>query len=204
MKQAYKDLMMKYLEEHPGLEVTSNPIGWWRNLQKVGKTTINNRDSILQGIVYNEIEPTMVALLIRDNVPNATISYKFKYDKDEKTLVGKVKKRNYAERPVVAEVKVPEDIWFDRIDIRIDLKGKSSVDCSVKLNVRNGMVPPRTQDVEAQMASSISRQFCEQLRGKGRVSQTNIRRTLNYSDIVTIEHSCQMIIHDNEDITIKL
>lgn len=203
MKQAYKDLMMKYLDEHPGLEITSNPTGWWRTLQKVGETRIDSRNTVAHSIHYGEIEPAMISLFVRDKAPNCT-SYKFIYNKDEKSFVGKVKMRDEEERPVKAEVKVPEDVWFDTIDVRIDLKGKSNVDCSVKLNVRNGMVPPRTQDVEAQMASSISRQFCEQLRGKGRVSQTNIRRTLNYSDTVTIEHYCQMIIHDDQDVTIKL
>lgn len=204
MKQAYKDLMMKYLDEHPGLEVTSNPIGWWRNLQKVGKTRIDRRDTITQGIVHNEIEPAMVALLVRDRVPNATISYKFTYNKDEKALVGKVKKRNYDERLVKAEVKVPEDVWFDTIDVRIDVKGKSSIECAVKMSVRNGMLPPNVVDVETAIENTIERQFREQLQGKGRVSQNNIRRNLRYSDVITIEHSCQMIIHDNEDVTIKL
>lgn len=203
MKQEYKDMMMKYLDEHPGLEVTSNPIGWWRTLQKVGKTKIDNRSTVHGTIRNGEIEPAMVALYVRDKAPSCT-SYKFTYNSEEKAFVGTVKKRSEVNRPVNVELKVPEDVWFDTMDVRISLKGKSTVECFVKLNVRNGMIPPRMKDVETLMESIISRNFREQLRGKGRVSQHTIRRTFNYSEVININYNCDVIIHNNEDVTIKL
>jgi hypothetical protein len=203
MKQQYKDMMIKFLEEHPGIEITSNPIGWWRTLQQVGKTVIDRRDSVYQTIKHGEIEPAIVALYVRDKVPSCT-SYKFTYNSEEKAFTGKVKKRTEVNRPVSVEVKVPEDIWFDTADVTIRLKGKSSIECSVKLNVRNGMIPPRMKDAETMMESIISRQFREQLQGKGRVSQDTIRSTFNYSDVITISRTCDIIVHNNEDFTIKL
>ena len=203
MKQQYKDLMMKYLDEHPGLEISSNPIGWWRTLQKVGKTKIDNRSTVHGTIRNGEIEPAIVALYVRDKAPSCT-SYKFTYNSEEKAFVGKVKKSNVEQRPVNIELKVPEDVWFDTIDIRISLKSKSTTECFVKLNVRNGMVPPDIKNVEALMESIISRNFREQLKGKGRVSQDTIRRTFNYSNVLNINYNCDVIIHNNEDVTIKL
>lgn len=203
MKKEYKDLMMKYLDEHPGLEISSNPIGWWRTLQKVGKTKIDNRSTVHSSIRHEEIEPAMVALYVRDKAPSCT-SYKFTYNSEEKAFVGKVKKRSEVNRPVNVEVKVPEDVWFDTMDVRISLKSKSTTECFVKLNVRNGMVPPNIKNVEALMESIISRNFREQLKGKGRVSQNTIRRTFNYSNVLNINCDCSVIIHNNEDVTIKL
>ena len=203
MKQQYKDLMMKYLDEHPGLEITSNPIGWWRNLQKVGKTTIDTRSTVHGSIRYGEIEPAMVAMYIRDKAPSHT-SYKFTYNSEEKSFVGKVKKRSMKNRPVNVEVKLPEDVWFDTIDVRINLKGKSSVECDVKLNVRNGMMPPNVRNFEELIENAIERQFREQLQGKGRVSQDTIRRTFSYSEVLNMSYDCNMIMHNNEDVTIKL
>lgn len=203
MKQQYKDMMIKFLEEHPGIEITSNPIGWWRTLQQVGKTVIDRRDSVYQTIKDGEIEPAIVALYVRDKVPSCT-SYKFTYNSEEKAFTGKVKKRTEVNRPVSVEVKVPEDIWFDTMDIRIRLKGKSSVECDVKLNVRNGMMPPNIKDAEDIITSSISRQFREQLQGKGRVSQDMFRRTFSYSEVLNMSYDCDIIIHNNEDFTIKL
>ncbi len=203
MKQQYKDMMMKFLDEHPGLEITSNPAGWWRTLESVGGTIVDSRDSVYSSIKNEEIEPAMVALYVRDKVPSCT-SYKFTYNSEEKAFVGKVKKRSVEERPVNVEVKVLKDVWFDTMDIRINLKGKSSMECFVQLNVRNGMVPPNIKNAEVIIASSISRQFREQLQGKGRVSQKTIRKTFSYSEVLNMSYDCDIIIHNNEDFTIKL
>jgi hypothetical protein len=183
--------------------VTSNPIGWWRNLQEIDGEVFDDKVSSAHYVKEGKIEHAMIALVVRNNVPSCT-SYKFTYDKEQKAFIGKVKKRSVVKRPVDVEVKVPDDIWFNTIDVEVDLKGKNSVECSVKMNLRNGMMPPNVVDVEKAIENTIERQFREQLKGKGRVSQTRIRETFNYSNILSMDKKCDIIIHNNEDFTIKL
>jgi hypothetical protein len=203
MKQEYKDMMMKYLNDHPQIEITSNPIGWYRNLEEIGGQPFDDKLSPLQLVSRGKIEHAMISLFLRDKTPSCT-SYKFKYDKEQKAFIGKLKKRSVVRRLVNVEVKVPNDIWFNTIDVEVDLKGKNSVECSVKMNLRNGMMPPNVVDVEKAIENTIERQFREQLKGKGRVSQTRIRETFNYSNVLSMDKKCDIIIHNNEDFTIKL
>lgn len=203
MKQEYKDLMMKFLDANPGLEISSNPIGWWRDRTVVGNTTLDNRDLVSDSIAHGEIENAMVALYVKDKTPSCT-SYKFVYDNDEKTFIGKVKKKDNLDRFVDVQVRVPEHVWFNTVNFVIDVNGKSSVECDAQFNIRNGIIPKDMEDVRKQIENSICRQFREQLAGKGRVSKERHRRTVNYSDVLEMEFKCNMIMYDNQDFTIKL
>lgn len=203
MKQEYKDMMMKFLESNPDLEVTSNPIGWYRTNEKIGGLEFDDRMSTTYTIRKGKIEHAMVSLFIRDKAPLCT-SYKFKYNNDEKAFVGKVKKRDILDRFVDVQVKVPEHVYFTTVDFVIDVSGKSNVTCNAQFNIRNGIIPKDMEDIRKQIEHSVCRQFREQLVGKGRVSKGMHRRTVRYSDVLKMEFICNMIIHNNEDFTIKL
>ena len=204
MKQQYKDLMIKFLENNPGLEVTSNPIGWWRHQQTVGETILDRRSFIDHSIAYGELESAITALYVRDKIRSAYTSYKVVYDGDKKEFIGKVKRRDDNHKSVSIEEEVPEEIWFNTANIAIDIDSKSNVDCNIIFNVRNGMFPPNVGAVKQQMEFSICRQIREQLQGRGRVSKRTVRETVNYSKVLRVNFLCSVITHNNEDVTIKL
>ena len=205
MKKEYKDLMMKYLDENPGIEVTSNPIGWHRNLEVVDDVEMDYRTSTMSYIREHKLEQVIVGCYVRDRVPYNHTSFKVVYDKDEKAFIGKYKTRDDNSRPVDIEIEVPENIWFDTADLRIEINGKSSVVTSLTFNVRNGMFPKNIDDIRKQMEWDISNKISEQLQGKGRVRKNIIRLNgLRYSKTLTANFVCGIITHDNEDLIIKL
>jgi hypothetical protein len=205
MKQEYKDLMIKYLDENPGIEVTSNPIGWGRNLEVVGDLEINDRVSPISYIRSNKLEQVIVGCYVRDRVPRNHTSFKVVYDKDQKAFIGKYKTRDDNSRPVDIEIEVPEDIWFDTAELRINVNGKSSVYTDITFNVRNGMFPKNIDEIKKQMEWDISNKISEQLQGKGRVRKNLIRLNgLKYNKTLTANFVCGIITHDNEDLIVKL
>lgn len=203
MKQEYKEMMIKYLENNPGIEITSNPIGWDRNLQQVGDEPIYTNDSISYGITFGKLESAMIALHVREKIRNYT-SYKMMYNKDEKAFVGKVKRRYDSNRFVDVQVRVPEHMWFNTVDFVIDINGKSTIKCDVKFNIKNGIIPKDMEDIRKRIEHSVCRQFMEQLKGEGRMVKQTHRRTVTYADVLKMEFVCDLITHNNEDITIKL
>ena len=205
MKQEYKDLMMKYLDENPGIEVTSNPIGWDRNLEMVDDVAMDYRTSAMSYIREHKLEQVIVGCYVRDRVPYNHTSFKVVYNKDEKAFVGKYKTRDDNKKDVSVEIEVPEDIWFDTADLRINVNGKSSVYTDITFNVRNGMFPKNIDDIRKQMQLDISKKVSEQLQGKGRVRKNIIRlNNLRYNKTLTANFVCGIITHDNEDLIIKL
>lgn len=205
MKQEYKDLMMKYLDANPGIEITSNPIGWGRTLEMVDDVKIDDRFSPISYIRSNKLEQVMVAHFVREKVPYNHTSFKVVYNKDEKAFVGKYKTRDDNNRSVHVEIEVPDNVWFDTANIRIDISGKSNIDTNVSFNVRNGMLPKNIDEIGKQMGLEISKQVSDQLQGKGRVSKDIFRfNGLRYSKTLTASLTCNIITHDNEDLIIKL
>lgn len=203
MKKEYKDLMMKYLDEHPGIEVTSNPIGWYRHHEEIDGHEFDDRNSTTYTIRKGKIEHAMISLFLREKTPNYT-SYKFKYDKDEKAFVGKIKTKSHETKNVNVEIEIPDNIWFNTADVNIVIKGKSSIKCDVRLIVKNGMFPPDMDDIRKRMENSICRQISEQLKGKGRVVTELVRQTYDYSKRLNMNFRCDVAILNNEDVTIKL
>lgn len=205
MKQEYKDLMMKYLDANPGIEVTSNPIGWDRTLEVVGDVEIDYRTSTMSYIREHKLEQVMVGCYVRDRVPYNHTSFKVVYDKDQKAFVGKYKTRDDNTRHVNLEIEVPEDVWYDTADLRININGKSSITTDITFNVRNGMFPKNIDEIRKQMEIDISTKISEQLQGKGRARKNIIRLNgLKYSKTLTANFVCGIITHDNEDLIIKL
>lgn len=205
MKQEYKELMMKYLDANPGIEVTSNPIGWDRNLEMVDNVEIDGRRSPMSYIRENNLEQVMVAYFVRDKVPRNHTSFKVVYDKDQKAFVGKYKTRDDNKRSINVEIDVPEDVWFDTADLVIDLNGKSSVNVDLKFNIKNGMFPKNIDSIRKQMEMEISKQVSNQLQGRGRVGKDRIRTSgIKYTKTLTADFVCKIITHDNEDLIIKL
>jgi hypothetical protein len=205
MKQEYKDLMMKYLDENPGIEVSSNPIGWYRNLDMVDDVAMDYRTSTMSYIRENKLEQVMVGCYVRDRVPYNHTSFKVVYDKDQKAFVGKYKTRDDNSRHVNVEIEVPEDIWFDTADLRINVNGKSSITTDITFNVRNGMFPKNIDEIRKQMELDISKKVSEQLQGKGKARKNIIRLNgLRYNKTLTANFVCRIITHDNNNLTIKL
>ena len=205
MKQEYKELMMKYLDENPGIEVTSNPIGWNRTLEMVDNVRIDHNYSPMSYIRENNLEQVMVAYYVREKVPYSHTSFKVVYNKDEKAFVGKYKTRDDNKKGVSVNIEVPEDVWYDTVDLRISINGKSSIVTSLTFNVRNGMFPKNIDEIRKQMEWDISKKVSEQLQGRGRVRKDLIRLNgLRYNKTLTANFVCGIITHDNNNLTNKL
>lgn len=205
MKQEYKDLMIKYLDANPEVEVTSNPIGWNRTLEVVDNVRIDDRYSPMSYIRENNLEQVMVAYFVRDRVPRNHTSFKVVYNKDQKAFVGKYKTRDDNNKSVSVEIEVPQDIWFDTADLRINVNGKSNIYTDITFNVRNGMFPKNIDEIKKQMELDISKQVSEQLQGRGRVTKDLIRLNgLRYNKTLTANFVCNIITHDKNDLIIKL
>jgi len=106
---------------------------------------------------------------------------------------------------VSVNIEVPEDVWYDTVDLRISINGKSSIVTSLTFNVRNGMFPKNIDEIRKQMEWDISKKVSEQLQGRGRVRKDLIRLNgLRYNKTLTANFVCNIITHDNEDLIIKL
>lgn len=205
MKQEYKDIMMKYLDANPGIEITSNPIGWWRTVEQVGDTVLDSRDSTNHSIVYEELESAITSLYVRNEVNGKFVSYKVVYNSDDKEFVGKVKRKYHHNKSVDVEIDVPEDVWFDTADVRINVDGKSNITTVLTLNVRNGMFPKNIDEIRKQIELNISRKVSEQLQGKGRVRKDIVRAFgLRYGKSLNVKFDCNITTYNNEDLIIKL
>lgn len=205
MKQEYKELMLKFLDNHPDIEVTSNPIGWYRDLVYIGDDEVNNRTTTGYDIRHGKIETAMISLFVKDAIRNDYTSYKVKYNKEEKAFKGKVKRRYDNKRHIDVKLDVPEDVWFDTMDVRIDVKSKINVESRITFNVRNGMFPPNIEEIRKQMEHNISGQVMGQLKGEGRVSPwTHMQTNIRYNKDVHTSFNSNIITHNQENVTINI
>jgi hypothetical protein len=196
MKKEYKDLMVSYLNTKENVKIRSFPGGWSGNKFEMDGRGLGSNDRVPYLINKEMLEYALINRFLFDNTRSFT-SYELTYNKEKQQFEGKIKNRVNEAHDITVNVEIPENIWFNNIDVNIGIKSKKEVSVSLNLNVRNGMFP---ENIEESLQSSILNQIKNI---KGRVDG-RILRNLSYSKQYTLSTKVNSLHHESKKIEIPI
>jgi hypothetical protein len=207
MKKEYKELVDKYLEANPQTEVKSIAGGWGGK-----KTYVNGRQLHLNHrgydfLSYGRIEEGLLANLINDAVAKSGryyTSYKVSYKNNK--FEGDVKHSVYDNLTIDVPVEIPEDVWFDSLQIRVDVKSKKTVKCELQFIIKNGINPPSIKTHRPILENEIVWRVKQMIKDmNGRISGSlGWGFSVKYNKNITIPVKLQKITHTKNKLTIEI
>jgi len=203
MKKEYKDLMVSYLNTKENVKIRSFPAGWSGNKFEMDGRELSSNDRVPYLINKGMLEYAIINRFLFDNTRSFT-SYELTYNKEKQQFEGKIKNRVTEAHDITVNVEIPENIWFNNIDVNIGIKSKKEVSVSLNLNVRNGMFPENVKEIMKVVERSISRSIIDQIKNiKGRVNG-NITRNLSYSKEYSLSTKVNSLHHESKKIEIPI
>ena len=203
MKKEYKDLMVNYLNTKENVKIRSFPGGWGGNKFEMDGKELSSNDRVPYLINKEMLEYALINRFLFDNTRSFT-SYELTYNKENQQFEGKIKNRVNEAHDVVVDVEIPENIWFDTIDIDIEMKSKKEVLVRLNLNIRNGMFPENIDESLNEMGQEIQSSILNQIKNiKGRVDG-GLTRKLSYSKQYTLSTRISSIHHESKKIEIPI
>jgi hypothetical protein len=203
MKKEYKDLMVSYLNTKENVKIRSFPGGWVGNKFEMDGRELSSSDRVPYLINKEMLEYALINRFLFDNTRSFT-SYELTYNKENQQFEGKIKNRVTEAHDITVNVEIPENIWFNNMDVNIGIKSKKEVSVDLKLNVRNGMFPENVEETMKVVERSISRSIIDQIKNiKGRVDG-RIIRNLSYSKQYTLSTKVNSLHHESKKIEIPI
>jgi hypothetical protein len=203
MKKEYKDLMVSYLNTKENVKIRSFPGGWGGNKFEIDGRGLGSNDRVPYLINKEMLEYALINRFLFDNTRSFT-SYELTYNKEKQQFEGKIKSRVTEAHDITVNVEIPENIWFNNIDVNIGIKSKKEVSVSLNLNVRNGMFPENIEESLNEMRQEIQSSILNQIKNiKGRVDG-RILRNLSYSKQYTLSTKVNSLHHESKKIEIPI
>lgn len=204
MKKEYKDLMVNYLNTKENVKIRSFPGGWGGNKFEMDGRELSNNDRVPYLINRELLEYAIINRFLWDKVNSGFTSYELTYNKENQQFEGIIKNSVRKGHDVKVNIETPENIWFNNMEVLININSKKNVLVQLSLNIRNGMFPKDADDVVKSVERRISCSIIDQIKNiKGRV-RGSFRGNVNYSKQYEFNINAASIHHEKKDVTIPI
>jgi hypothetical protein len=203
MKKEYKDLMVSYLNTKENVKIRSFPGGWSGNKFEIDGRGLGSNDRVPYLINKEMLEYAIINRFLFDNTRSFT-SYELTYNKEKQQFEGKIKHSVNNGHNVRINIEIPENIWFNDMDIRVSVNNKKSVGIDISFNLRNGMLPGNLDEIMNELTQTLKHSILDQIKNiKGRV-KGGFRRNVSYSKKYEFFMDIESLHHEKKDLTIPI
>lgn len=205
MKENYRKLIKDYLDLNLETVIKCNPKGWHNHKFSVNGYEFSDRAHIADYLNNNALEHLLLYKFINEKITHPYVSYKLLYNKEKELFEGTLKQVGEKKDIVNLDFDIPENIWFDNLNLQIYIHSRNKIDVTINCNIKNGMIPPDTNVFIEELKKSMKNKITNALKNiKGRVSGCRLRQVYNYSKNMKVEFVIDPTIYNEKKLSIKL
>jgi hypothetical protein len=204
MKKEYKDLMVNYLNTKENVKIRSFPGGWGGSKFEMDGRELSSSDRVPYLINKGMLEYALINRFLWDKMTYGFTSYELTYNKENQQFEGIIKNSVREGHNVKVNMETPENIWFNDMDVRINVNSKKDVGVDISFNLKNGMLPGNLDEIMNEITQTLKNSILNQIKDiKGRVKgsfRTNVNYFKQYEFLIDVGS----IHHEKKDITVPI